>query len=72
LAARDGAGEPEVALSWCGGTWSREEVPRDRLAPASRGWFPSASWEEGGETNLKVVLFCGLMSSDDVATSSGW
>ena len=48
------------------------EVPRDRPASATRGWFPSASWEEGGERETKVVLFGGLVSSDDVATGSGW
>ncbi len=49
-------GGPELA-------WKYVQVPRDKPAPAPRGWFPSASWESSGET--KIVLHGGLLSSNE-------
>jgi hypothetical protein len=31
------------------------EVPRDRPAPAPRGFIPSTSWGEGGENKRSVI-----------------
>jgi hypothetical protein len=49
-------GEPELS-------WKYVQVSTDKAAPAPRGWFPSASWEDGEET--KVALYGGLLSSND-------
>ncbi|KAI0250689.1 hypothetical protein BJV78DRAFT_1283100 [Lactifluus subvellereus] len=42
--------------------WKYVQVPNDKTSPAGRGWFPSASWEDGEETKAKVTL---LLSSND-------
>jgi len=57
---------PRANLSWCGGMWSCQEI---KPAPAPRGWFPSAAWEEDG--GCKVVLFDDLMSSDGCSDEFG-
>ncbi|KAI0699377.1 galactose oxidase [Cerioporus squamosus] len=55
--------EPNDNIS-SGWQWQKPDVVADDHLPEGRGWFPPVSWIDGhGDT--KIVMFGGLLSSND-------
>lgn len=54
----------DVAVGMRDWQWEKVQVESDEN-PEGRGWFPSAVWFDGDEGKPKVVLYGGLLSSNE-------